>query len=135
MLTFSWVLTGSGRKPIRFENQMKKKSVATNGNHLAAYSPDMFPDAMFVRVRLNMVSAAVCTRFGRCSMRRAIHVMVKIVSPLARTRYSTALLMLRSTEPILREIHGSSLNSFCGSKALFLPSFPNTTPMRIATAK
>ena len=36
MLTVSSVLVGSGRKPIMFENQMKKKSVARNGNHFAA---------------------------------------------------------------------------------------------------
>ena len=34
--------------------------------------------------------------------------------------------MLMSIGPSLSSIHGSSLNSFCGWKASFLPSEPNS---------
>ena len=46
------VLIGSGRKPIMFENQMKKKRPAKNGNQRRAiFSPGMLPPVMLFRVR------------------------------------------------------------------------------------
>ena len=46
------VLIGSGRKPIMFENQMKKKSVARNGNQRrASRLSGMLPPVMLLRVR------------------------------------------------------------------------------------
>ena len=52
MSTVCSVLIGSGRKPIMFENQMKKKSVARKGNHCwPAVSSWMLPPVMLLRVR------------------------------------------------------------------------------------
>jgi hypothetical protein len=66
--------------------------------------------------------------------------MVPAVSAAASTRYRTALLIDRSSPPILIEIQGSSLNSFCGWKASFFPAEPSAAykPMnatRIAAPK
>ena len=49
-ISFS-VLVGSGTKPMMFENQMKKNSVATKGNHLVAICVSMLPPVMLLRVR------------------------------------------------------------------------------------
>ncbi len=48
MSTVSSLFTGSGMYPSMFENQMKKNSVATSGNHFAAAAPGMLPLAIWV---------------------------------------------------------------------------------------
>jgi hypothetical protein len=46
------VLIGSGKNPIMFENQMKKKSPARKGNQRRARSlSGMLPPVMLLRVR------------------------------------------------------------------------------------
>ena len=51
MSTLCSVLVGSGMYPIRFEIQMKKKSVATNGNQRRDISRDMLLRAIWVYAR------------------------------------------------------------------------------------
>ena len=50
-----WISSlGVGRqrqKPMMFENQMKKNSVARKGNHLVAICVSRLPPVMLVRVR------------------------------------------------------------------------------------
>ena len=58
--------------PIRFEIQMKKKSVATKGNQRSDISRDMFPRAIVLYVRSYITSMAVCTRFGLSVIRLAM---------------------------------------------------------------
>ena len=54
-----------------FENQMNRKMVAMKGNHFAAIRSSMLPRVMLSRMSAKAASTAVCSRFGRCCMRRA----------------------------------------------------------------
>ena len=47
MSTLCSVFVGSGRYPSMFENQMKRKTVARNGNHLRTIAPVRLPCVMF----------------------------------------------------------------------------------------
>ena len=87
-----------------------------NGNHLAAIESGMFPRVMLFRISEYRTSTAVWTLFGRAFIRPAIHTIVKIVSNVARNRYSTARLMLNT--PRLTQL--TSLNSFWIWNTLFL---------------
>src|SRR5947207_1124452 len=94
---------------------MNRKSVPTNGNHFLAVAWSMFPRVMLSRISANSTSTAVCTRFGRACMRRAMNTIVQTVRIAAIRMYITAL--LKSIGPMLN--HVSSLNSFCGWNSLF----------------
>ena len=51
MSTVCSVLVGSGRNPIMFENQMKKKRAPRNGNHRTAVFESRLPPVMLFLVR------------------------------------------------------------------------------------
>ena len=51
---------------------MKRKSAPMKVNHFVAIFEFMFPAVMLLRMRPYAASTAVCTRFGRSDMRRAM---------------------------------------------------------------
>ena len=69
-LMYSDVFVGSGMKPTRFEKKMNSASVATNGNQRAAMRRSMLPPTTLFWRPWKITSTSVCTRFGRCCMRR-----------------------------------------------------------------
>ena len=82
------VLIGSGRKPIMFENQMKKNRLAMKGNQrVAIFVPSpRLPAVMFLGGQVVRHLTRVWILFGVVRMRRAIQVIVAIVSALAMKR-------------------------------------------------
>ena len=80
------VLIGSGRKPIMFENQMKKNSPARNGNQRwpLLVAEVAAGDVVAGQVVGDLDQHLDLVRLGR--IRREIQSIVPIVSPLASTR-------------------------------------------------
>src|ERR687897_83308 len=63
MSTLPWSFIGSGREPIMFDHQMKRKRAPTKGNHFLAIAASMLPPAMRNNIAGGNMDAAMAKKW------------------------------------------------------------------------